>query len=89
VQHLGFLVEDVDEWAEKLGTAGFPVWVRGKLKLGPLECEFVYIDTVAEAEVIIEFIRWQLFGRGFGPPEWMIGGLARLVQWSGRRSLSV
>ena len=89
VQHLGFPVEDVDGWAGRLSAAGFPIWVRGRLKLGPLQCEFAYMDTVAEAGVIIEFIRWQLFGRRFSPPEGVIGGLARLVQWSGRRSLPV
>jgi len=89
VHHLGFLVDDVDEWAGKLAIAGFPVWVRGRLQLGPLRCEFAYMDTVADAGLIVEFIDWRLFGRAFGPPAGLLGGLAHLVKWSGRRSLSV
>jgi Glyoxalase/Bleomycin resistance protein/Dioxygenase superfamily len=89
VHHLGFLVNDVDGWAGKLTAAGFPVWVRGRLQLGPLRCEFAYMDTVADAGVIIEFIDWRLFGRAFSPPATVLGGLAQLVKWSGRRSVPV
>jgi len=89
VQHLGFLVDDVDGWAGKLTVAGFPIWVRGRLQLGPLRCEFAYMDTISDAGLVVEFIRWQLFGRAFSPPAGVLGGLARLVRWSGRRSLSV
>jgi hypothetical protein len=89
VQHLGFPVTDVDGWAGTLAAAGFPVWVRGRLKLGPLRSEFAYIDTVAGAGLVIEFIDWRLFGRPFSPPAGALGGLAQLVKWSGRRSLSV
>ena len=89
VHHLGFLVDDVDGWAGKLSAAGFPVWVRGRLQLGPLRCEFVYMDTVADAGVIVECIDWRLSGRAFSPPATVLGGLAQLVRWTGRRSLSV
>ena len=89
VHHLGFLVDDVDGWAGKLSAAGFPMWVRGRLQLGPLRCEFAYMDTISDAGLVVEFIRWQLFGRAFSPPAGVLGGLARLVRWSGRRSLSV
>ena len=89
VQHLGFLVDDVDEWAGRLVEGGCPTWVRGRLQVGPLQCDFAYMDTVAGSGLVIEFIRWRLFGRAFSPPAGVVGGLARLVTWSGKRSLSV
>ena len=89
VQHLGFLVDDVDGWAGKLTAAGFPIWVRGRLQLGPLQSDFAYMDTITDAGLVVEFIRWRLFGRAFSPSAALVGRLARLVKWSGRRSLSV
>jgi len=89
VQHLGFLVDDVDGWAGKLTAAGFPIWVRGRLQLGALQSDFAYMDTIADVGLVVEFIRRQLFGRAFSPSASVVGGLARLVKWSGKRSLSV
>lgn len=89
VQHLGLLVRDVDGWAERLASTGFSVWVRGKIRSGPMVVDFAYMDTVEEAGMIIEFISWQLFGRSWSPPAGIVHGLGRLEKWSGMRSLSV
>lgn len=75
VQHLGFLVQDVDEWADQLTAAGSPVWIRGKLKMGPMGADFAYVDTVEEAGIVIEFISWRTFGRISQP----LAGLFRLL----------
>jgi len=68
VQHLGFLVRDVDEWAERLNAAGTPTWVRGTIKVGPSRTEFAYMDTLDETGLIIEFISWRMFGLKLRPP---------------------
>ncbi len=78
IQHLGFLVSNVDEWARKLVDAGCRVYVRGRLGLGPLRIEFAYMDTEKEAGLILEFICHRLFGIWIKPPVWiqqLIGGI--------------
>ncbi len=89
VQHLGLLVKDVDKWADRLSSAGFPVWVRGKLKTGPSTTDFAYMDTVEEAGVIIEFISWRLFGRPVKSLAAIFKGAARLLKLLGKRSISL
>lgn len=86
VQHLGFLVPDVDAAAAKTGA---PVWVRGRIKTGPMITEFVYLDTVAEAGLVIEFISWKLLGVRFTPVAGLIHALGRLQKWSGKRSFDL
>ncbi len=80
LHHLGFRVADVDSWAERLARAGYLIWVRGQLGLGPLRTDFAYMDTVGDAGVIVEFIRWRIFGIRFVPPGPVlkaVGGLER------------
>jgi hypothetical protein len=89
VQHLGLLVEDVDEWADRLSAAGMPVWIRGRLKMGPSQVDFAYMDTLEEAGFIIEFISWRMFGRTFKPPASLLKVGGRLEKWSGKRSIAV
>jgi hypothetical protein len=89
VQHLGLLVQDVDEWADRLAAAGSPVWIRGKLKIGPATADFAYMDTVKEAGLIIEFISWRIFGRTFSPPAALYHAAGRLEKWWGKRSITV
>lgn len=88
VQHLGFAVQDVDEWAGRLEASGVPVSVRGRLKLGPLSCDFAYMDSVEQAGIVVEFICWRLFGRPFHPPAAVFHTVGRLEKWSGKRCLS-
>lgn len=80
LHHIGFFVEDVDAWADRLARAGYPVWVRGRLGLGPLRTDFAYMDTVGDVGVVVEFIRWRIFGVRFVPPGAVlraVGGLER------------
>ncbi len=86
VQHLGFLVDDVDAWAEKLAV---PVYVRGRIKTGPLVTEFVYLDTMEKVGIIIEFINWSLFGISLKPRGALYHALGRFEKLIGKRSLSV
>jgi len=88
VQHLGFSVQDVDEWAGRLEASGVPVWIRGRLKLGPLSTDFAYMDSVEQAGLVIEFICWRLFGRPFHPPAAAFHTVGRVEKWSGKRCLS-
>jgi len=87
IQHLGFLVSDVDEWANKLVKQGYPIWVRGRIKTGPLVTEFAYMDTESEAGLVIEFICWRFFGIRISPFPSLIHGLGRLEKWSGKRMI--
>jgi len=87
VQHLGLLVDDVDEGAARLEEKGFPVYVRGRIKTGPMATDFAYMDTMQEAGYIVEFISWKLAGRPFSLPAWMFRLLGRIEKASGIRSI--
>jgi hypothetical protein len=89
VQHLGLAVENVDEWADRLDASGLPVWVRGRLKMGPVSVDFAYMDSLEQAGVVVEFICWRIFGRVFSPPPGVFHTVGRLEKWSGHRSLAV
>lgn len=86
VHHLGLAVEDVDLWAKKLAAVGFPTWVRGRLQLGPLTVAFAYVDTVADAGLVIEFIAWRIRGRAVRPAAGTIKDVRRLEKWLGQDS---
>jgi hypothetical protein len=89
VQHLGLLVPDVDEWADRLAAAGSPVWIRGKLKIGPATADFCYMDTVEQAGLIIEFISWRICGSSFRPLAALYHVAGRLEKRWGKRSITV
>jgi hypothetical protein len=90
VQHLGFLVKDVDEWAGRTADRGFPVRVRGRLKFAAWEGNFAYMDTMKAAGVVIEFISWTILGRRQSlPPPGLLRLLGRFQKWSGWRCISV
>jgi hypothetical protein len=86
VQHLGFLCPDVDAAAGRLGS---PVRVRGRIKTGPMVTEFAYLDTEAEAGLVIEFISWRFLGLAFTPLRGLVHALGRLEKWSGKRCLNL
>ncbi len=88
VQHLGLLVEEVDEWSGRLSGQGCPVRVRGRIKTGPLTTDFAYMDTMEEAGLVIEFISWKVLGRGFTPPGGLYHALGKVQKLTGWRSLS-
>jgi len=89
VQHLGLLTDDVDGEAGDLARKGWPVYVRGTIKSGPLRTEFCYMDTEKEAGLVIEFIDWTFFGLRFTPPAFIYHGLGRLEKLIHKRSLSM
>ena len=89
IQHLGFLVDDVDVWAEKLKAGGFDVWVRGAIELGPAKTQFAYMDTERDAGLIIEFISQRFLGLGWWPMDAVFKAVARIQKWTGKRSLAV
>jgi hypothetical protein len=88
LQHLGFRVQDIEAWTNKLVASDVPVWIRGKLQTGPLTVDFVYLDTVAETGYVIELICWRLFGLPFRVPAGVEHGLGWLEKWSGKRSIT-
>lgn len=87
VQHLGFMVDDVDMWAKKLVDAGCPVYVRGKLRSFPMSADFAYMDTEREAGIVLELITWRLFGIRMNMPPAIFHGIGRIEKFIGIRSL--
>ena len=77
IHHLCFLTHKVDEWAEKLSRMDCPIWVRGKIKVGPLRIEFAYMDTERAAGTILEFAGYWFAGIPITP----IAGLNRAAAW--------
>ena len=89
VQHMGFLVNDVDIWSSILSQAGCPVWVKGDMGVWPVRTRFAYMDTVKESGIIMEFICWSILGIVFRPPSLVYRGLASLEKRMGIRSISL
>jgi hypothetical protein len=89
IQHLGFLVKDVNGWAALLSRAAVAVWVRGELGVFPVRTRFAYMDTVKETGLIMEFIAWSIFGIVFRPPSIVYRGLAGLEKFLGKKSISL
>jgi len=87
VQHLGFLVKDVDAWADRLSRDGYPVWVRGTIRAIPSTSEFAYMDTVEETGFVIELICWKILGIPFTPPSGLFKALGRIEKTIGIRCL--
>ena len=82
IHHIGFLTHAVDEWAERLSQMGCPVWVRGRIRVGPLSIDFAYMDSVREAGTILEFIGYRFAGIPAGPA----AGITRAVAWLQRKT---
>lgn len=89
VQHLGLKVKNVDDWADKLVQEGYPVYVRGKLRTGPMGSDFAYMDTAAEAGLVIEFISWNLLGIKCNPPGGIFRMIGKIQHRTGKRDLSI
>lgn len=87
VQHLGFLVKDVDLWAARLEKAGYPTWIRGTLKAFPNTTEFAYMDTMAETGLVIEFICWKLLGIPIKVPQAVFHAIGHVEKAIGIRCL--
>lgn len=89
LQHLGFLVNDVDIWSSVVSQAGCPVYVKGDMGAWPVRTRFAYMDTIEDCGMIMEFICWSLLGIVFRPPSLVYSGLARLGKRMGIRSFSM
>ena len=89
VQHLGFLVKGVDDWADKATKYGLPVWVRGQLKAWPSTTDFAYLEPLKENGLIMEFINWRIMGISFSPPPKLLKTVGHLEKWTGKRSIAL
>ncbi|HMA86378.1 MAG TPA: VOC family protein [Desulfosalsimonadaceae bacterium] len=89
VQQLGFLVDDVETWADKLTMAGTSLWLLGRLKLGPAKYDFAYMKPLDDSDLIIEFITWRLLGVRINPPVKLLKTLARLEKLTGKDTIRV
>ncbi len=89
LQHLGFLVADVDARANDLERKGCGIYVRGVLKSGPMKTDFAYMEPVKPEGIILEFICWRFLGMRFSPPPPVIHALGRIEKWSGRRCIKM
>jgi hypothetical protein len=88
LQHLGFLVKDVDAYRQELEKRGCATWVRGQIKSFPIVTDFAYMDTVAQAGIILEFIDMRFLGFAVKVPGGIYHSLGRLEKLIGIRSLS-
>ncbi len=89
LQHLGFLVDDVDQQVERMDARGVSVLIRGSIVTGPLRAEFAYLDTQNETGLVMELITFFFLGVRVRPVPSVIRALGRLEKWSGRRSIRV
>ena len=89
VQHLGFLVDNVDAWEKKLTLSGSPAIVRGRIAAGPLRVEFAYMDTQKDLGLIVEFIAFYFLGKRVKPLPALVRALGRLQKKSGRRCFRI
>ncbi|MDI6742571.1 MAG: VOC family protein [Smithella sp.] len=87
VQHLGFLVNDVDAYRNRLEQAGCKTWVRGQIKSFPIVTDFAYMDSVEQAGIILEFIDMRFLGIGVKPPGIIYHSLGKLEKLTGIRCL--
>lgn len=87
VQHLGFLVNDVDAYRSRLEKAGCQTWVRGQIKSFPIVTDFAYMDSVQQAGIILEFIDMRFLGIRITPPGVIYHSLGRLEKLTGIRCL--
>lgn len=78
LQHLGFIVQDIDEWVARLCSAGLRLLVRGRIVTGPVRANYAYFDTREEHGIILELISMQVFGRYFDSPRPVYTFLGRL-----------
>lgn len=88
VQHLGFLVKDVEACRTQLEKSGCSTWVRGTIKSFPMAIEFAYMDTVEQAGIILEFIDMRFLGFPVTIPGGIYHGLGRMQKLTGMRCLS-
>ena len=88
IQHLGYRVAQVDDAAQRLVAAGFPLMVRGCLRSLGMQCHFAYLDTRAACGFVTEFIDFRLMGLRV-PPAWVYQAMARLQQGLGRRAFQM
>lgn len=89
LQHLGFLVKDVDARAKQLEASEIPVYVRGILKSGPMKTDFAYMEPIAPEGIILEFISWSFLGMRFTPPPTIIRAIGRIEKWTGKRCVAM
>jgi hypothetical protein len=88
LQHIGFLVNDVDAHTRELEKAGCATWVRGQIKSFPIVTDFAYMDTVKQAGIILEFIDMRFLGFAVKVPAGIYHSLGRMEKMIGIRSLS-
>ncbi len=90
VQHLGFLVSDVDQSADALVRAGTPLWVRGRLKALGSVTDFAYMEPAGEEGLIPEFISWKILGWwSINPPAGLFRLIGRIEKFTGKRSIAL
>lgn len=87
VQHLGFMVKDVDAYKQKLEKSGCKTWVRGQIRSFPIVTDFAYMDSVVQAGIILEFIDMRFLGFHITVPGAIYHSLGRLEKLMGFRCL--
>jgi hypothetical protein len=89
VEHLAFLVKDVDAWAEKLVAAGTDLFMRATLKGIGLTADLAYMDKNEDDGLTMEFLRVKVFGIPMKLSAGKIHPFGRIQKWTGKRCLEV
>ena len=89
VHHLGFLVDDVDAWSEKLKASGTDVYIRGQLKGIGLTADFAYMHRIEGDDLFMEFIRVKLFGVPIRLSAAKVHPIGWIQKQTGKRCLTV
>ena len=89
VEHLAFLVKDVDLWAEKLIAAGTDLFVRAQLKGLGLTADLAYMDKNEDDGLSMEFLNVKLFGIPLTLSASKVHPIGQIQKWTGKRCLEV
>jgi hypothetical protein len=89
VEHLAFLVKDVDAWADKLTAAGTSLFVRAQLKGLGLTADLAYMEANEDDGLCMEFLRVKLFGIPLTLSASKVHPIGQLQKWTGKRCLEV
>lgn len=89
VRSLGFLVRDVDAWAQKLEASGTPLWVRATVKGAGLTADLAYMAKNKDDGLSMEFICTKLMGIPLTLPGGMVHAIGRIQKATGKRCLKV
>jgi hypothetical protein len=87
LHHVGFLDHRMEDRIKQFNEAGIETAVRGRIKLGPLNLDFAYMDARKETGLYVEFIDQRFLSLPVGPATAMTGFAAKLLRLIGVKQI--